>query len=215
MVPSLLPLRLRISRAAISFRWHSAPAAPFTPTGTYVAVQPDLKATTVYSWNLALQRQLAKDWVVSATYVGTETAHLWVSYQLNPAVFTPGATSTATNQARRVITLLNPAHREILYGPVDQFDSGGTVNYNGLLLSTKTRLGEQRQHRCELHLVALHRRCNAGVHGRRRAGRPARSQQPALRSRQLPDADARRNTGSRPAANLQLHHGGAGAEVHQ
>jgi hypothetical protein len=115
-------------------------SAPFTPTGTYVAVQPDLKATTVYSWNLALQRQLAKDWVVSATYVGTETAHLWVSYQLNPAVFIPGATSTATNQARRVITLLDPALGK-LYGPVDQFDSGGTVNYNGLILSTKTRLG--------------------------------------------------------------------------
>lgn len=115
-------------------------SAPFTPTGTYVAVQPNLTATTVYSWNLAVQHQIAKDWIVSASYIGTETAHLWVSYQLNPAVFTPGATSTATNQARRVITLLNPALGKF-YGPVDQFDSGGTVSYNGLLLSTRWRLG--------------------------------------------------------------------------
>jgi hypothetical protein len=114
-------------------------SAPFTPAGTYVAVQPDLKATTVYSWNLAIQRQIAKDWVVSATYVGTETAHLWVSYQLNPAIYAPGAT-TATTQARRLANTLNPAAGRF-YGPVDQFDSGGTVSYNGLILSTKTRLG--------------------------------------------------------------------------
>ena len=55
--------------------------APFTPGGTFVAVQPNMKATTVYSWNLSLQRQLTPAWFVSATYAGTETAHLWVTYQ--------------------------------------------------------------------------------------------------------------------------------------
>src|ERR1019366_5283131 len=108
--------------------------------GTYVAVQPDMKATTVYSWNLSLQHQVARNWVVSGTYVGTQTAHLWVTYQLNPALYASGATSTATNQARRVITQLNPAIGKY-YGPVDQFDSSGTASYNGLILSTKTRLG--------------------------------------------------------------------------
>ena len=114
--------------------------APFTPTGTYVAVQPDMKATTVYSWNFSMEHELARNWLVSATYAGTETAHLWVSYQLNPALFLPGATSTATNQARRVITQLNPAIGKF-YGPVDQFDGSGTANYNGLILSSKNRVG--------------------------------------------------------------------------
>ena len=126
--------------------------APFTKAGTFVAVQPDLKATTVYSWNLGIQRQVAKDWVVSATYMGTETDHLWVTYQLNPGALIPGAplvsscpaTSTTQNclanlQTRRVISQINPQIGQFL-GPVDQFDSSGTMSYNGLLLSTQTRL---------------------------------------------------------------------------
>jgi hypothetical protein len=121
-------------------------SAPFTPAGTYVAVQPNMKATTVYNWNLAIQRQLTPNWFVSATYAGTETAHLWVSYQLNPGTLIPGApivascpaTSTTQNctanlQVRRVISLLNPAAGKYL-GPVDQFDSSGTASYNALIL---------------------------------------------------------------------------------
>lgn len=123
--------------------------APFTPGGTYVAVQPNMKATTIYSWNLAVQRQLTNSWFVSATYAGTETAHLWVSYQLNPAVIVPnidgtplgtcpkgvtaGCDSTTNTSQRRVISLLNPALGKY-FGPVDQFDSSGTASYNALIL---------------------------------------------------------------------------------
>jgi hypothetical protein len=120
--------------------------APFTPGGTYVAVQPNMKATTIYNWNLAIQRQLSANWFVSATYAGTETAHLWVSYQLNPGTLIPGApivascpassttqNCTANLQVRRVISQLNPAVGKFL-GPVDQFDSSGTSSYNALIL---------------------------------------------------------------------------------
>jgi hypothetical protein len=120
--------------------------APFTPNGTYVAVQPNMKATTVFTWNFALQRQLTPSWFVSATYAGTETEHLWVSYQLNPGTLIPGApivsscpaasttqNCTANLQVRRVLSQLNPAAGKYL-GPVDQFDSSGTANYNALIL---------------------------------------------------------------------------------
>lgn len=125
--------------------------APFTPAGTFVAVQPNLKATTVYNWNLSIQRQLTPTWFVSATYAGTQTDHLWVSYQLNPAVIVPntagtptgtcpkgvtvGCNSTVNTQQRRVFSLLSPANGKYL-GPVDQFDSGGTASYNSLILQT-------------------------------------------------------------------------------
>ncbi len=123
--------------------------APFTPSGTYVAVQPNMKATTIYNWNLAIQRQLTSTWFVSATYAGTETAHLWVSYQLNPATLIPntdgtklgtcprgvttGCDSVSNTQQRRVISLSSPANGYYL-GPVDQFDSSGTASYNSLIL---------------------------------------------------------------------------------
>jgi len=105
-----------------------------------------MKATTVYSWNLAIQRQLTPNWFVSATYAGTETAHIWVSYQLNPGTLIPGApivascpassttqNCTANLQVRRVVSQLNPAVGKFL-GPVDQFDSSGTASYNALIL---------------------------------------------------------------------------------
>jgi hypothetical protein len=123
--------------------------APFTPGGTYVAVQPNMKATTIYSWNLAIQRQLSRTWFISATYAGTETAHLWTSYQLNPAVIVPnvdgtplgtcpkgvttGCNSTTNTNQRRVISLMNPAVGKY-FGPVDQFDASGTSSYNALIL---------------------------------------------------------------------------------
>jgi len=123
--------------------------APFTPAGTFVAVQPNMKATTIYSWNLAVQRQLTSTWFVSATYAGTETAHLWVTYQLNPATIVPntdgtplgtcprgvttGCNATTNTQQRRVISLSSPANGMYL-GPVDQFDSSGTASYNALIL---------------------------------------------------------------------------------
>ena len=124
--------------------------APFVQFGSFVAQQPDAKATTVYSWNLGLQRQIGSSWLVSATYVGNETAHLWVSEQLNPAVLVPGpltcpagvttgCNSTTNTQQRRLAYLRNPREGQFL-GYVDQFESGGTVSYNGLLLSLQERL---------------------------------------------------------------------------
>jgi len=127
------------------------PNAPFVNFGSYMAQQPDAKATTVYSWNFSVQRQIASSWLVSATYLGTETAHLWVSYQLNPAEIVPGpiggtcaatatnCNSTANTNYRRIAYQFNPTDG-IKLGPVDVFDSSGTVSYNGLMLVMQKRL---------------------------------------------------------------------------
>src|SRR5262245_55208929 len=72
------------------------PNAPFVTFGSFAAQQPDAKATTIYSWNLGLQRQIGRNWLVSGTYLGTQTAHLWISEQLNPAVIVPGPLTCAT-----------------------------------------------------------------------------------------------------------------------
>ena len=67
--------------------------APFAPAGTYIFVPPNLKTPSTMSWNLVIQRQLGKDWLVSASYLGSESEHLWDSYQVNPAVYIPGLCS--------------------------------------------------------------------------------------------------------------------------
>jgi hypothetical protein len=132
------------------FPGNFGPDAPFVRFGTFVAQQPDAKATTVYSWNLAIQQQLGTSGLVSVSYLGTETAHLWVSFAFDPAVIVPGPLGTCpagqtsgcnatTNvNQRRVAYLANPNDGQYL-GPVDQFESGGTVSYNGLVVSAQKR----------------------------------------------------------------------------
>jgi hypothetical protein len=124
--------------------------APFIQGGNFVAQQPDAKATTVYSWNFGVQRQIGNGGLVSATYMGTQTNHLWVSLQLNPAQIIPGTlgtcpagvvtgcNSTSNTNQRRIASLAKPSEGQYL-GFVDQFESGGNANYHGLLLSAQKR----------------------------------------------------------------------------
>ncbi len=129
----------------------------FVPFASFMAMNPDSKATTVYSRNFGIQHQIGGSWLVSANYVGTETAHLWVTRQLNPALLVPstfalgtcpagvtaGCNSTSNTNQRRFAYLVNPATSQgggLSF--VDQVETGGTVNYNGLLLATQKRMGK-------------------------------------------------------------------------
>ena len=112
--------------------------APFSLVGPFIALKPNTKNPEVHSWNLSIQKQVGTAWLFSASYVGNETEHLWVSTAGNPGVFGPGAT-TANLQARRVLSLTgNPDAKYI--GFLDFFDDGGTQSYNGLLLAATRRL---------------------------------------------------------------------------
>jgi hypothetical protein len=123
------------------------PDAPFVQFGSFMAMEPNAKGTTVYSWNLSIQRQFGNEWLFTTTYMGNETAHLWGTQQLNPAVIVPcpgGAglatcNTTANTPQRRLAFLLNPQEGQYL-GFVDQFTSGGTASYNALLLSAQKRM---------------------------------------------------------------------------
>lgn len=133
--------------------------APFAPGGTYIYLPPNLKTPEVNQWNLVVQRQLGKDWLISATYLGSESEHLWDSYQMNPAVYIPGTCaagqyglkapgpcSTVANQNYRRVFILNGYPGTVMpsgspaFGYVDSFDDGATSSYNGLLLAVTKRL---------------------------------------------------------------------------
>ena len=97
--------------------------------------------------------------VVSATYVGSEIAHLWDNVDLNPAIWLPGkpviASPTTAAQFgqcaalqancggtaenfRRLLEMTNPTAPNVNnYGSITSLDSGGTQNYNGLLLNAR------------------------------------------------------------------------------
>jgi hypothetical protein len=110
---------------------------PFPTSGVYVNAPLDTHPTTLQQWNVGIQHQLSS-WLLTASYLGNHSSHLWRATELNYAVFSPGAT-TATTSARRVLALRNPAIGAF-YGTIGQLDDTGRANYNGMLLSAQRRL---------------------------------------------------------------------------
>lgn len=119
--------------------------ATFVSAGQYVNLPLNIKPSYFQQWNVSLQQQIGQNWLFSMNYMGNKGTHLWLSYQLDPAMYVPGqcgssACSTVGNTAsRRVLTKINPQ-----YGPafssIIQTDDGATSSYNGMLVSLNRRL---------------------------------------------------------------------------
>ena len=113
-----------------------------------------MKTTAQYSWNFGIQRQITRNIFGSATYVGTELAHLWTGVDLNPpqlipgncvagqyGLTAPGPCSTTNNEnQRRLLELTNPSAGNS-YGSLTSLDSSGTQHYEGLLVNARWQLG--------------------------------------------------------------------------
>jgi hypothetical protein len=104
-------------------------AAGFLPLGGFFVFYPDRKLRTPYSfqYNLSLQRELGKNVVVEAAYVGSQTRKLTGLVDANPFVL--GTTTRAFN-----VGLARPA-----FSYLSQFANVGTANYNALQLSLNQR----------------------------------------------------------------------------
>jgi hypothetical protein len=124
----------------------------FPPAGIFVSVPYDLTTPSTGSWNLNLQRQVGSDWILSASYLGSKTTHLWTAKPINPATFVPGncqagqygltapgpCSTTANLDARRRFTLERPQDGFYL-GQMAAMDAGGTQTYQGMVLSVQRR----------------------------------------------------------------------------
>jgi hypothetical protein len=126
----------------------------FPQSGVYAVSDPNLKNPQVNTWNLSIQRQMGT-WLLSGSYLGNHTAHLWSSRELNLEQYIPGncvagqygltaagpcsSTSAANSAARRLLTLLNPTVGPS-YSTIAYLDAGATSAYNAMLLSAQHRL---------------------------------------------------------------------------
>jgi hypothetical protein len=114
--------------------------SPYTLNGTFNTFDYNTPMTYVEQWNLSVQRQFGKDWLASITYLGNHMVHLFGARELNPGVYSPGATLSNLPQ-RRLFNSYNPAYGKY-FGYTDTWDSGGTGSFNGLLLSVQKRLSQ-------------------------------------------------------------------------
>ena len=110
----------------------------FPRAGVYINMPRTTRPTYLAQWNVSYQRQFARNWLASITYLGNKTTHLWVGSEVNPAVFGPGATTSNTNQ-RRVLYRQNPV-AGAYYASINQADEGSNAHYNAMLVSLEHRL---------------------------------------------------------------------------
>jgi len=125
---------------------------PWPLNAVVTAVDYDTKNSMITQWNLSVQRQLGSDWLVSTSYLGSQSSHLWALQQLNPGVYVPGqcvagqygltaagpCSATSNTSFRRVLYLENPNTGKF-FGTVNRIDSGATGSYHGLVLSVQRR----------------------------------------------------------------------------
>jgi len=127
------PLAILAARSGYGY---AAPDVPFVTFGAYLSSPLDgYNPTYMNQWNLSIQRQVGKDWLLSANYVGNNTIHMISEAYGNPAV----SSATGSSNSRRVLYLQNPLLGQY-YGGIGVVDDGGTATYHGLNLSARKQM---------------------------------------------------------------------------
>jgi hypothetical protein len=144
-----------------------SPSYQFPTSGTYLTSPSNLHATYVDQWNLTVQRQVTANWLVSASYLGSDAIHLWSSQALDPANLHSGELRRRTVRPRRPRALFHDRKRSC----APHFDAGepgpGTVlrcclanrrwrdgKLHGPLGFSKPPPGEPFHHTGQLHVGA-------------------------------------------------------------
>jgi carboxypeptidase family protein len=104
----------------------------FTTGGGLFPVASDFKWPRTYQMNVSVQRQVTRDIVVGAAYVGTSSNDLPFGRDINYPVLTPTATSAGANILSR---RPNP-----LFGAVTLLQSDQTASYKGLQVTSAMRM---------------------------------------------------------------------------
>ena len=134
----------------------------FPQNATDTFLEPNAIPPSLQTWNLGIQHQFAQNWIASITYLGNETSHLMVDNAINPAVYIPGTwngpgscgaltvapgangtacSGTGNTQARRFLSLINPAQGKY-FSATDLGFHGISANYEGMLASMEHRLAD-------------------------------------------------------------------------
>jgi hypothetical protein len=133
----------------------------FGQNGNVVTHPLDQQPTYLQQWNLSLQRQMGKSWLLTANYLGNHTVHLLSSVQQNygvnlgqgactlkqvvggvvQSVAQPVCTTAANLTLRRVTYLQNPLQGQF-YSGIAAVDDGATASYNALYLAAQKRVSQ-------------------------------------------------------------------------
>ena len=95
------------------------------------ALNPTSKVAYTQDYNLTIEQQFSGNFAMSLAYVGNHAVHVMGSRQLNPAIYVPGASTVANENARRLYPGL---------GAVTYTDSYEYAMFNSLQLNVTRRV---------------------------------------------------------------------------
>jgi hypothetical protein len=119
--------------------------------GSFGTMNPDINSPRVQTWNVTFERQIARNWGVAASYIGTYSDRLWAQTAINPGIYMglgpctladgrtyPVCSTNANLNVRRVLYQENPKEAALI-GTLDLNDDIGWQEYRGLKLSVQRR----------------------------------------------------------------------------
>jgi Carboxypeptidase regulatory-like domain len=112
--------------------------AIFPTQGTYINMPLNLHHPYMQQYSLSLEKQAQSNWLFSLDYIGNRATHLRSGTEQNPAVYIPGASTTANTSTRRTLYRINPA-TGIYYSAITLMDDGINTFYNGLRAKAEHR----------------------------------------------------------------------------
>jgi carboxypeptidase family protein len=119
--------------------------------GSFGTMNPDINSPRVQTWNVTFERQIASNWGVAASYIGTYSDRLWAQTPINPGIYMglgpctlrdgrtyPVCSTNANLNVRRALYQENPTEAALI-GTLDLNDDIGWQEYRGLKLSVQRR----------------------------------------------------------------------------
>src|SRR2546423_1743615 len=73
---------------------------PFQTPIIVDVINPNFKSAYMQQWNLSIQRELSKNFLITMAYAGSKGTDLHYDVQINPAIYT-GSTATVANTDQR------------------------------------------------------------------------------------------------------------------
>ena len=101
----------------------------FVYPSTPFVMDTKARPTNAQDWNLSLQREFAKNYVLEVRYVGTKGTHLPRNIDANPAVYGPGATANNADH-RRIYANCQPNNGPCTYATIAELTYGQNSTYN-------------------------------------------------------------------------------------
>jgi hypothetical protein len=124
------------------------PGDPFDFTSvaplTLTVMDPNFRTPYAHQYNMQVQYEFLRGYTLEVGYVGTSGVKLLTRREINPALFTPTATTQNTN-SRRMFNQGNPQNADFggsVFGSITNQETSANSNYSSLQVTVSKRFSQ-------------------------------------------------------------------------